>query len=79
MNIAVMRKTFVDEWVAVEVTKTDKADAPLAGEVISHSPEKQYIYQAAKTYLTQHPTTRMFIFFTGDPIPENVEVMLALC
>jgi hypothetical protein len=78
MNIVAMRKTFVDEWVAAEVTKTDKADVPLAGEVISHSPEKHHVYQTAKTYLTQHPTARMFIFFAGDPIPEHVEVMLAL-
>ena len=79
MNIAVIRKTFVNEWVAAEVTKTDQADTPLAGEVVIHSSEKPHVYQAAKTYLTQHPTARLFIFFTGDPIPDHVEVMLALC
>lgn len=78
MDIIAIRETFADEWVATEVTKTDKADVPLAGEVIIHSPEKQQVYQKAKTYLAQHPTARMFIFFTGDPIPKNVEVMLAI-
>jgi monomeric isocitrate dehydrogenase len=78
MNIVTIRETFVDEWVAAEVTKTDKSDVPVAGEVIIHSPEKRQVYQKVKTYLTQHPTARIFIFFTGDPIPENVEVMLAL-
>ena len=78
MKIATIRETFVDEWVAAEGTKVDKADVPLAGEVITHSPDKQEVYQAVKAYLTQRPTARMFIFFTGDPIPEGVGVALAL-
>jgi hypothetical protein len=78
MRIATIKETFVDEWVAAEVTKVDKADVPLAGEVITHSPEKQEVYQAVKAYLAQRPTARMFIFFTGDPIPEGVGVALAL-
>lgn len=78
MKIATIRETFVDEWVAAKVTKVDKADVPLAGEIITHSPEKRRVHREVKSYLTQHPATRMFIFFTGDPIPQNVEVMLAL-
>lgn len=78
MNIAAIRETFVDEWVAAKVTKIDKADVPLAGEIIVHSPEKQRVYQEVKTYLAWHPATRMFIFFTRDSIPQNAEVMLAL-
>ena len=78
MNIATIRETFVDEWVAAEVTKVDKADVPLAGEVITHSPDKQEVYQAVQAYLTRCPTARTFIFFTGEPIPEGVGVALAL-
>ncbi len=77
MKIAAIRETFVDEWVAAKVTQTDKADVPLAGEVVFHSPEKQHVYQGVKAHLARHPATRRFIFFTGDPIPEHVEVMLA--
>ncbi len=77
MKIAEVRTTFVDQWVVAKVLKVDKTNAPLTGEVISHSPEKSEVYQAAKTYLMQHPTSRLFIFFTGDPIPEGVEAMLA--
>jgi hypothetical protein len=78
MKITTIRETFVDEWVAAEVTQVDKADVPLAGEVITHSPEKQEVYQAVKAYLAQRPTARTFIFFTGEPIPEGVGVALAL-
>jgi hypothetical protein len=78
MKIATIRETFVDEWVAAEVTKVDKADVPLAGQVITHSPDKQEVYKAVKAYLVQYPTARTFIFFTGEPIPEGVGVALAL-
>ena len=78
MKIATIRKTFVDEWVAAEVTKVDKADVPLAGDVITHSPDKQEVYQAVQAYLARSPTARTFIFFTGDPIPEGIGVALAL-
>ena len=78
MKIATIRKTFVDEWIAAEVTKVDKADVPLAGEVITHSPDKQEVYQAVKAYLARCPTARTFIFFTEDPTPEGVGVALAL-
>jgi len=77
MKIVEMRTTFVDQWIAAKVLKVDKANVPLSGEVISHSPEKPEVYQVAKTYLMEHPTARLFIFFTGDPIPEGVEAMLA--
>ena len=78
MKIATIRETFVDEWVATEVLKVDKADVPLAGQVISHSPDKQEVYQVVKAYLAQRPTARTYIFFTGNPIPEGLGVALAL-
>ena len=78
MKIAAIRETFVDEWVAAEVTKVDKADVPLAGEVSAHSPDKQEVYQAVKAYLARRPTARTYIFFTGNPIPEGLGVALAL-
>jgi len=78
MKIAAIREKFVNEWVATKVTVVGKADVPLAGEVLTHSPEKQEVYRSAKAYLAQHPEVRLFIFFTGDPIPQDVEVMLAL-
>lgn len=78
LKIAAIRETFVDEWVAAEVMKVDKADVPLAGEVITHSPDKQEVYQAVKAYLARRPTARTYIFFTGNPIPEGLGVALAL-
>ena len=78
MKIAAIREVFADEWVTAEVTKVDKADVPLAGEGITHSPDKQEVYQAVKVYLARCPTARTFIFFTGNPIPEGLGGALAL-
>ena len=78
MKIAAIREAFTDEWVAAEVLRVDKADVPLAGQVITHSPDKQEVYQAVKAYLAQRPTARTYIFFTGNPIPEGLGVALAL-
>jgi hypothetical protein len=72
IKIVTMRTTFSDEWVAAEVTKVDKADVPIAGVVLAHSPNKQAVHQTVKAYLAQHPAARLFIFFTGDPIPQGV-------
>jgi hypothetical protein len=77
MKIAAIRETFPNEWVAAEVTKVDKADVPVAGMVLTHSPDKGTVYQTVRAYRAQHPATRVFLFFTGDPIPEGVEVALA--
>ncbi|MBI3795628.1 MAG: hypothetical protein HY268_01480 [Deltaproteobacteria bacterium] len=78
MKIIAIRETFTDQWVATKVLKVDKANVPIAGEVIAHGPKKQQVYRAAKQYRAQDPTARMFIFFTGDPIPAGVEAMLGL-
>jgi hypothetical protein len=77
MTISTIRATFPEEWVAAEVTAVDKADVPVAGIVLTHSPEKTRVYQAVQTYRGQYPAVRLFIFFTGDPIPADVEVAFA--
>ena len=62
MKIAAIREAFVDEWVATEVLKVDKADVPLAGQVITHSPDKQEVYQgcARLTWCSIQQPGRLF-------------------
>jgi len=79
MKITAMREAFADEWVAAKVRTVNRANAPVTGEIISHSPEKQVVYKETKAYLARYPQARVFIFFTGDPLPEGVEAMLAFC
>lgn len=77
-TISSLRQTFVNEWVVARVTTRDKAETPIRGEILKHHPHKRVVYQTAKHYLAQHPTARLFIFFAGDPIPQEVEAMLVL-
>lgn len=79
MKISAIRESFQDEWVAAEVKRVDAADVPVAGIVVAHSANKNRVYQTAKAYLAQYPAARLFIFFTGNPIPEGVGVALGLC
>ncbi len=51
MKITVIKETFPNEWVATEVTKVDKSDVPSAGVVITHSPDKNMVYQTVKVHL----------------------------
>jgi hypothetical protein len=78
MSMTAIRTTFPDEWVAVVITEVDTADVPVAGVVLTHSPEKAMVYQVVKTHLAHDPTMRLFLFYTGDPIPVGVGVMGAL-
>ena len=78
MTIAAIRATFPDEWVAVAVTTVDNADVPVSGVVLTHSQEKAAVYQAMQVYRQHHPAVRLFIFFTGEPIPADVGVTLAV-
>lgn len=78
MPIPAIRMTYPDEWVAAIVTEVDQADVPVAGIVLTHSPEQGSVYDRVKTYLATTPMTRLFIFFTGEPIATGVGVMGAL-
>ena len=78
MTIPTIRTTFPEEWVVAEVIKVDKADVPITGVVLQHSPDKHTVYEAVQAHRAQHPTARLFAFFTGDPIPEGIEVAFAI-
>lgn len=78
LSIAAIRTAFPEEWVAAEVTRVDNADVPVAGIVLTHSEEKAMVYQAIHEYRQHHPAARLFIFFTGDPIPAGVGIAFAV-
>ena len=41
-----------------------------------NTPYNREVHRTVRAYLAQHPAARMFVFFTGDPIPESVESCL---
>ncbi len=78
MSITTIRKTFPDEWVSAQVTEVDDADVPVAGVALSHSPDKQVVFQAVKSYRACHPRARLYTFFAGDVIPEGLHLAFPL-
>jgi hypothetical protein len=78
MPITTIRETFPDEWVTAQVTDVDEADVPVAGVVLSHSPDKQTVFQAVKSYRAVNPRARLYTFFTGDVIPEGLHLAFPL-
>ncbi len=61
-----------DEWIVIRVTKTDKNDEPLRGEVLSHSADHDEAYKALRTYRHEH---HLMTTYTGK-IPKGRLVVL---
>jgi hypothetical protein len=66
-------KEFPDEWLLIRVTKTDRFNVPLEGEVLFHSPDRDEIAQ----YDDNHDLEGdILIYYSGDPVPKGWEVLL---
>ena len=78
MSIAKIRDTFPDEWVTAHITEVDEAEVPLAGIVLTHSPDKLMVFQALKAHLAKHPEAELYTFFTGELIPEGLHIAFPL-
>ena len=76
LKISSIRKMYKDEWVVVEVTKHDQFSVPVAGKVILHGPRKKPIYEGGFRILRQNLKRDLFFFFTGEPVPEGMGVIL---
>jgi hypothetical protein len=68
MKIVAIMEAFADECVAAEVLRVDKADVPLAGRVIAHSPDKQEVYTAVKVYLSSIQQPECLFSLLGTPL-----------
>lgn len=69
-----IRETYPDEWVTANVTEVDDANVPVAGVILFHDTDEVVVFEALKSYRTEHPTTRLYTFFTGKVIPEGVHL-----
>jgi hypothetical protein len=76
--IAKIRETFPNEWVTAQITEVDAAEVPLAGVVLTHSPDKIAVFQAVTTHLAKHPEAELYTFFTGELIPEGFHIAFPL-
>ena len=73
MNIEELKKRYKDEWLLIKITKTDKQDRPIEGEVLFHSKNRDEIYEAQKnlkeylyiTYSGEMPKKGFAVAFHG--------------
>jgi len=77
MTIQAARRKYLGEWIAVQVTRVDRTDVPVEGDVVAHASDRNTLHEMARTFRATHRDARVFIFFAGDPIPEGLAVSLA--
>ncbi|MDZ7290345.1 MAG: hypothetical protein ONB44_12060 [candidate division KSB1 bacterium] len=76
LKISSIRRKYKDEWVVVEVTKNENFTVPVAGKVIVHGKERKSVYDQGFQILRQNPEKDLYFFFTGEPVPEGMGVVL---
>ncbi|MFQ6114854.1 MAG: hypothetical protein ACE5NG_12365 [bacterium] len=76
LRIVKIREQFKDEWVVVQITKTDKYDVPTSGIVLFHGQNKEEIYDKGFNYRMKNPESDLYFFYTGDLVPKGMGVML---
>lgn len=65
-----------DEWVAMEVTHTDRFGFPTKGRIINHGPDKNAVVEAGLELRRREPRAHICLFYAGPVIPEGVNVVL---
>jgi len=66
MKIEEIKEKYKNEWVLVEVTKTDEIGRPVEGNLIAHSNNRDDTYAAMRQAKAKH----IAHFYTGE-IPKK--------
>ena len=64
--IEILREQFKDNWLVIRVTKTDRLNQPVAGEVLFHHPD----HDAAWDYCDGLEDD-IYVTFAGPSVPER--------
>jgi hypothetical protein len=75
-RIQTIERLYPEQWVVVEVTRASSSRGPLAGRVLAHSPTEEEITREAVKARKERPQAQLWTFYTGEPIPEGVTVIL---
>jgi len=66
MDVEEIKQKYKDEWVLVEVTKTDELGQPVEGNIIAHSRNRDDTYEAMK-----HTKAKDIAHFYTGEIPKK--------
>ena len=77
LTIEEIEKRWLDEWVLIEVTRMEDHQV-VAGRVIGHGPDQEvdYLVSQELTLHQQRPEAETYLFWTSEPIPEDMVVVL---
>ena len=76
VDIAEESKKYKDEWVLFEVTEVDERHLPAKGRLLCHSESRDEIHEVVMKVRDSVSELGLRTFFTGDPIPSDVYVVL---
>jgi len=65
-HIEEIKQRFNQEWLLIEVTKTDEIDQPVEGCLLAHSPNHDELWRMSEKFGGD-----LFIVFSG-PVPEGM-------
>lgn len=75
LTLTEIERRHPNEWVLVEETAWDKQGNPTRGIVRMHSVRREDLSASVKE-IHREPRAKVFVFYTGEKIPENLTVVL---
>ena len=70
-KIEEIRKRIKDEWLLIDVTKVNRYDEPLEGQLLAHSKDRDEIWQRFRENKGD-----LLVEFSGEPIEEGTVAMI---
>ena len=77
-RISTIEQENPDQWVVVEVSRLGAAHQPLAGRVLACSPDEDEITGETVRIGRERPDALLYTFYTGEPIPPGMILILAI-
>jgi len=66
-KIVNIRKRIKDEWLLIDITKSDKVNQAVEGRLLAHTKDRDKIWQRAREHKGD-----LLVMFSGEPIPEGM-------
>ncbi len=74
VNIVEEQKKYDREWLLFEVTEADERQWPVKGRLLCHAKNRDEVYEVAMEH--RNEDLGLQFIFTGDPIPDDMYVVL---
>jgi hypothetical protein len=77
MTIEEIEQRWPDEWVLIEIVRMENGQVA-AGRVIGHGSDEEVDHLVGQelTWRQQRPEANTYLFWTGEPISEDMVVVL---